>query len=183
MDWFLFSQSNRRTMEKWFDKKFELGLDDSQSKDLLNKLSEAPTKIENLIKNLPEKVLNKKPDGKWSIKENIGHLIDLEELHSTRVDDFIEGKEILRPADLQNKKTNEADHNNIRIDQLLTELKKARKDFISRFKALDKENLNRKAIHPRLNQDMRPVDMAYFVTEHDTHHINTIKELIERFSL
>jgi uncharacterized damage-inducible protein DinB len=182
MDWFLFSQNNRRTMEKWFDKKFELGLDDSQFKDLLNKLSETPTKIENLIKNIPEEILNTKPDGKWSIKENIGHLIDLEELHSDRIDDFIEGKEILRSADLQNKKTDEANHNNTSTDKLLTELKKARKYFISRFKALDKEVLNRKAIHPRLNQDMRPVDMAYFVAEHDAHHISTVQELIGKIS-
>ena len=183
MDWFLFSQSNTRTMEKWFDKKFKLGLDDSQFNDLLNKLSETPTKIENLIKNIPEELLNKKPDGKWSIKENIGHLIDLEELHSARIDDFIEGKEILRSADLQNKKTNEANHNNTNTDKLLTELKKARKDFVSRLRNLDKEVLNKKSIHPRLNQEMRPVDMAYFVVEHDTHHINTIKELIGKLSL
>ena len=171
-----------RVMEKWFDKKFDLGLVDSKYKELLNRLSETPAKIEELIKNIPEETLNKKPDGKWSIKENIGHLIDLEELHSARINDFIEGKETLRSADLQNKKTDEANHNNKHPDQLLAELKEVRKDFVSRLSNLDKEVLNRKAIHPRLKQAMRPVDMAYFVAEHDAHHINTIKELIKYYS-
>lgn len=169
-------------MQKWFEKKFNLGLNDDEMKPVLERLEDTPGKLEELVKNLPEEKLINKPDNKWSIKENIGHLIDLEELHSARIDDFINGKELLRQADLQNKKTDRADHNSKNIDQLLHEFKAVRKDFIARLISLDKKTLNRKATHPRLNQAMRPVDMAYFVAEHDDHHINTIKKLIEKFS-
>ena len=164
--------------EKWFDRKFKLDLPDDKLKQVLKRLAETPGRIRNSVKNVPEELLNKKPGGKWSIKENIGHLVDLEELHTGRIDDFIEGKKILRPADPQNKKTEIANHNNKTIDQLINELKYVREDFIKRFKSLNAEILNRKSVHPRLNQQMRPVDMAYFVAEHDDNHIEIIKEII-----
>jgi len=167
-------------MQKWFEKKFDLSLPDSKLNELLERLAATPGEIEEMIKNIPEDVLNKKHGGKWSIKENIGHLIDLEELHSARIDDFIDGKETLRSADLQNKKTNEADHNVKNINELINDFRKVRKDFASRLNSLSKEVLNRQSVHPRLKQAMRPVDMAYFVAEHDDHHINTIKDLIEK---
>ena len=164
--------------ENWFDRKFKLDLSDDKLKQVLKRLAETPGRIRNSVRNIPEELLNKKSGGKWSIKENIGHLVDLEELHSGRIDDFIDGKKILRPADIQNKKTDNANHNNKSVDYLIKELIKVREEFLRRFKSLNAEILNRKSVHPRLNQQMRPVDMAYFVAEHDENHIETIKEII-----
>ena len=167
-------------MEKWFDKKFELGLDDNKQKGLLEKLDNAPGKIENLVKDLSEDILNNKPDGKWSIKENIGHLIELEALHSVRIDDFIANKEMLSLADLQNKKTDEADYNKKSIAEIINNFKNVRNNFVGKLNSLSKDVIKRKSIHPRLKQEMRPVDMVYFVAEHDDHHIKTITNLIEK---
>ena len=164
--------------EKWFDRKFKLDLPDDRLAQVLERLAKTPGRIRELVKNIPDELLNKKPDGKWSIKENIGHLVDLEEMHTGRIDDFIEGKKILRPADPKNKKTDNANHNSKSVDSLIKELIKVREDFLKRFKSLNAEILNRKSVHPRLNQQMRPVDMAYFVAEHDDNHIETIKEII-----
>ena len=63
--------------QKWFERKFELDLDDGKLNSVLERLAKTLVKIEELIKNLPEEILNRKPEGKWSIKENIGHLSDL----------------------------------------------------------------------------------------------------------
>jgi hypothetical protein len=120
--------------------------------------------------------------GNWSIKENIGHLNDLEELHSGRIDDFIEGKEKLRSADMTNKRTYQASHNKKSIKTILSEFKNARKLFVNRMNGLDEFVVNRSSVHPRLNQPMRPIDMAKFVLEHDKHHLQTIKEMIEKLS-
>ncbi len=38
------------------------------------------------------------------------------------------------------------------------------------------------ALHPRLNQPMRVIDLAQFVAEHDDHHIQTINELINKLN-
>jgi uncharacterized damage-inducible protein DinB len=164
--------------QKWFDKKFQFDLSEDHYGSVLKKLRETPENIAQLVAHFPEEVLTKRIENRWSIKENIGHLIDLEALHNGRIDDFIAGKEILRPADVKNKKTNEANHNSKKITDLVNELKVAREEFVKRMKHLDEKTLSRISMHPRLNQPMRPIDMAQFVLEHDEHHIETIKELI-----
>jgi len=164
--------------QKWFDKKFQFDLSEDHYGSVLKKLRETPDNIAQLVSPLPEEVLTKRIENRWSIKENIGHLIDLEELHDVRIDDFLAGKERLRPADLNNRKTDEANHNSKKITDLVNELKVAREDFVKRMKHLDEKTLSRSGIHPRLNQPMRPIAMAQFVLEHDEHHIQTIKELI-----
>jgi hypothetical protein len=168
--------------KKWFDKKFQFDLTPNKYSPLLKKLSETPRTISQLVSSLDEKVLIKRVDNRWSIKENVGHLIDLEELHDGRIDDFIAGKEILRPADLNNQKTNEAKHNSKNIKDLTAQFKNVRENFVKRMKSLDVKILSSSSIHPRLKQPMRPLDMAQFVLEHDEHHIQTIKELIKQLS-
>ena len=165
--------------QKWFDKKFRFELSQDNYDLILNRLKENPDKISLLVSALPMEVLTKKVDNRWSIQENVGHLIDLEELHDGRIDDFIAGKEILRPADLNNRKTEEANHNNKNISELLVRLKMVRENFIKRMKHLDAKVQSKSSIHPRLKQPMRPIDMAQFVLEHDEHHIETIKDLIK----
>jgi len=166
---------------KWIDKKFTYSLNQNKYKDILSKLNETPCRIAKLVNHISSELLAKKNDEKWSVKENIGHLIDLEELHSGRIDDFITGKKTLRPADLTNKKTYDAGYNRKDINYLITELKRARQHFVKRLSELDKATLNKSSIHPRLNRPMRPIDMAQFVLEHDEHHIETINEIIEKF--
>ena len=170
------------TKQKWFDKKFQFDLAQDHYGSVLKKLRENPEKISQLVSNLSELILTERLHNKWSIQENIGHLIDLEDLHDGRIDDFIAGKEKLRPADLNNKKTEEANHNNKRITDLISQFKVLRENFVKRMKRLDEKVLTRNSIHPRLNQPMRPIDMAQFILEHDEHHIETIEELIKRFS-
>jgi len=166
--------------QKWFDKKFQFELSHNEYELILSRLNENPELISNLVSLLPVAILTKKVDNGWSIQENVGHFIDLEELHTGRIDDFTAGKETLRPADLNNKKTDEANHNNENINDLLKKLKSAREDFVSKMKNLDAKILKRSSIHPRLNQPMRPIDMAQFVLEHDERHIETIKELMKK---
>lgn len=167
---------------KWIERKFELNLPQDEFISVLRRLSETPGKIEKLIHLQEPGILTKKDGDSWSIQMHIGHLIDLEELHDGRINDFIEKKEVLRAADMRNKKTEDANHNQKDIEDLIVKLKEARKNFVNRFKELDDEVLTHVSIHPRLDQSMRPVDMAYFVAEHDEHHINSMIDLLKKFS-
>lgn len=164
--------------QKWFDKKFKFKLPQDNFYTVLDKLSENPEKISRLVSSLPEEILTKTIENRWSIKENVGHLIDLEEVHEGRIDDFLAGKDILRAADMNNTKTKEANHNSKKMADLIEQFKSVRENFLKRMKNLDAKILLRSAKHPRLNQLMRPIDMAQFVLEHDEHHIQTIKEII-----
>jgi len=166
--------------QKWFDKKFQFKLSQDNYDLILNRLKGNPDKIAQTVSSLNKNILTKKVDGHWSIQENVGHLIDLEELHDGRIDDFIAGKEILRPADLNNGKTDKANHNDKNINDLLIQLKIVRENFVNRMKNLDAKILSRSSIHPRLKQPMKPINMAQFVLEHDEHHIQTIIEIISK---
>ena len=166
------------TKELWTNKKFTFTLENSELESILNRLREAPLKITRIVNGVSEEILNNKPKGKWSVKENIGHLIDLEELHYKRIDDFLENRHVLHAADMRNKKTDAAHHNKKEINQLLNEFKKVREVFINRIEKLDAEVLERTSLHPRLNQPMRVIDLAQFVSEHDDHHIETIREIV-----
>jgi len=115
---------------------------------------------------------------KWSIKENIGHLLDLEELHEGRIDDFIGRKEVLRAADMSNARTYAASHNNTSTQELLKQFGIRRALFVKRLRELDDETQQYKSLHPRLREMMRPVDMAFFTAEHDDHHLASIREII-----
>jgi hypothetical protein len=45
--------------------------------------------------------------------------------------------------------------------------------------SLTDEQLERAALHPRLKTPMRIVDLAYFVAEHDDHHLARVRELMQ----
>ena len=167
---------------KWFDRKFEFELLQNDFSKVLNRLKDTPERIEQLIYSVSPGILTKRTGDSWSIQEHIGHIIDLEDLHEGRIDDFISKARELRGADLKNKKTHEADHNENEITKLLQELRTARERLIKRFEGLDDNILSHVSIHPRLNQPMRPIDMAQFVAEHDDHHINAIIDLSEQLS-
>ena len=167
---------------KWFEKKFEFDLSQDEFSSILNRLRETPDKIEQLVFSVSPEILTKRINETWSIQEHIGHIIDLEELHDGRIDDFINKTKELRAADLTNKKTHEASHNQKEIVKLLQELRATRNNLIDRLGGLEDSVLSNVSIHPRLNQPMRPIDMAQFVAEHDDHHINSIIDLSEQLS-
>ena len=135
--------------------------------------------LEATIKIIPEEQLIIKKEGKWSVKEVIGHLYDLEELWYGRVDDFLAHREVLRAADLKNTKTHEAKHNSRTVEALLNQFISERKKLIDRVKNIDEATASIVALHPRLQTPMRLIDSLFFVAEHDDHELAKIRSLIE----
>jgi hypothetical protein len=165
---------------KWIDRKFEFNQPIGMFPMTLDRLRGTVLRLNNYTANQSKEALTKKADGKWSVQEHIGHLLDLEDIHEGRIDDFLAGKETLRAADMQNKKTTEANYNNADVKDIIGRFEKVRNAFIKRLEGLDETVLNRKALHPRLNMQMRPVDIALFVAEHDDQHLATIYSLLSR---
>jgi hypothetical protein len=111
------------------------------------------------------------------MQENAGHLLDLESLVAQRVDVYLAGNETLHAADMSNRKTYEASHNEVPVNSILTAFRTARHDLVDRLEDLDDEIFVRSALHPRLNVQMRLVDMLFFQAEHDDYHLARISEL------
>ena len=90
---------------------------------------------------------------------------------------FLLQKEYLRPADLENKKTDLAEHNSKSLEDILDEFTNYRTKTLARLKNLNETEVFRYALHPRLKKPMRTMDLFQFVAEHDDHHLARISEL------
>lgn len=161
----------------WFERKFTFDFPAEIHPNLRSRLRGAPGRLEEETRGLEPGVLTRRTEEKWSIQENAGHLLDLEPLWLARIDDFLNGAATLSPADLTNRRTQEARHNEARLRDILEEFRKTRMKFLARLDRLSSEDFGRTALHPRLKQPMRLVDHLFFVAEHDDHHIARIREL------
>ena len=162
----------------WIERKFEFNFPVGLFPVIVERLCGTLLQLEAMIKNIPDEKLSIKKDGKWSIKEVVGHLFDLEELWNGRIDDFLEHKETLRAADISNARTKAAGHNSKPIGELLRQFFKARIRLIDRVKDFDEASAALTALHPRLQTPMRLIDSLFFVAEHDDHELTKIRQLI-----
>src|SRR5688572_10091022 len=109
--------------------------------------------------------------GKWSVKEQLGHLSDLHALDVRRVEQFLGGAAVLTAGDLSNRRTEDAGHGETPIAQLLDRLDQQRRSLTLMLERLTETELGASAIHPRLRIPMRLIDWAQFVADHDDHHL------------
>ncbi len=96
----------------------------------------------------------------------------------SRVTDYAEGKNELTAADLQNRRTHDAHHNESPLEQILSGFRAARSLLLSRVEDLDAAVFAHALVHPRLGTPMRLMDHLYFVAEHDDHHLAEIWGLL-----
>lgn len=65
---------------EWFNRTFPAIEDNGNLPSIIERLSGTPARAEERVSRLSRDQLVRKPDGKWSIQEQIGHLSDLEPL-------------------------------------------------------------------------------------------------------
>lgn len=159
---------------KWFDRKFDFSFGVEEFNGLIQRLGNSPFKLSDLVADMPVEIQSIKIESKWSIKENIGHLIVLEPLWRARVLDIKEQREVMSPADLSNTLTNDSDFNSTELEKLLRDFESERGKTLELLSSLLPYDLTKTSMHPRLSQPMRVVDLMYFVAEHDQHHFDTI---------
>lgn len=163
----------------WFERRFAFGDDASLFPCVLERLRGTPARLRDRLAGLSRDVLTgRAPDGSWSIQENVGHLQDLEPLWLGRVEDVLEGREVLREADLTNARTHGADHDARPTEEVLEGFTGERGRFVAALEALDDAQVVASALHPRLRKPMRLLDLALFVAEHDDHHLARITAIL-----
>jgi uncharacterized damage-inducible protein DinB len=163
----------------WFERKFDFTFPVDQYPNLCVRLRGTPARLEEMVRGADRDVLTgRSKQVEWSAQEHAGHLLDLESLWMARVEDYLNGAPQLTVADLSNRKTFEAQHNQRAIDEILAEFRGARSQLVSRVENVDPSIFGRAIPHPRLNIPMRLVDHLYFVAEHDDHHLAHILERI-----
>jgi uncharacterized damage-inducible protein DinB len=168
----------RMARRQWFERKFDFSFPVELYPEIMERLRGTPARIEERVKDLPPALLTRREGDRWSIQENIGHLLDLDELFAGRFEDFGRGSEKLRAADLLNQKTHQAQHNGQPLEGILREFRRGRLALVGRLESAPPDYFRRTALHPRLDSPMRVTDLLYFVAEHDDHHLARISEIL-----
>lgn len=167
---------------QWIERTFSFDFPAEKMPDLIERQRGTPARLEDRVIGLSRSALTGSDGRGWSIQQNIGHLIDVEHLPLKRIDEILNGAAELTAADMSNRRTNEAGHNAADIGDLLAEFRRERARLVARFEAIAEKDWGRSAIHPRIKQPMRIVDIVYFNSEHDDYHLARISELIRKLT-
>ncbi len=166
---------------KWLDRKFDFTQPAGLMPVNLERMLGSVVRVGKLFHECSDDELSCRHSNQWSIKENIGHLIVVEELHETRLNQILNGETALVAADMSNKKSIAADYNSRNAQDIYEEFRITRSGFVEKLGILGEEQVLLSAHHPRLNQPMRIIDIAYFTAEHDDHHFAMIKEIRKQY--
>jgi hypothetical protein len=159
---------------EWFERQFTFGMPIGLLPFHLERLGGTISRIEKKVANIPDGILSNKLDGKWSIKENIAHLAEVDEIALKRIDEMRYGISPMTPAVIQPGK----DYNAQPISEVIQYFKTNRKNNLEKYKALSEDDLQKSSLHPRLKVMMNPVDLAWFDAEHDDHHLVRVNEIL-----
>ena len=162
----------------WVERKFEFNFPVGLYPIIIQRLQSTNPALRSLVEKIPDEKLSTRPEGKWSAKEVVGHLYDVEDLWNGRVDDFLSHADTLRAADMTNAKTTNARHNEQGIAELLEKFATARNKLIARVGNFDEQTASLVSLHPRLKTPMRLIDSLFFIVEHVDHELTKISQLI-----
>jgi hypothetical protein len=160
----------------WFERKFNFGLPEGMLAFYLERLEGTLARIKDKTSSVPERLLSEKFDGKWSIKQNIGHLAEVDEIALKRIDEIVGGAEVMSPAVFEPR----LDYNAQPLHEVVALFEKNRHANLLAYKMLGENDLLKKCMHPRLKVAMSVIDLAWFDAEHDDHHLVRISEILNR---
>ncbi|HTF21311.1 MAG TPA: DinB family protein [Chryseolinea sp.] len=159
----------------WFERTFTFGFPTSMLPFLLERLDGTIIRVQQKIDGIPEEHLGFRMDDKWSIKENIGHLLEVDVISGKRIGEIAAGQAMLSRADVQTA----GHYNEMSIRAIVAEFTTGRQTNIRRLLALSEKELAMTSLHPRLKVPMSPVDLAWFDAEHDDHHLVRINQIVK----
>lgn len=164
---------------EWFERKFQFGISAEMLPFCIERLEGTIARLEKKVEGHADRILSYQPQGKWSIKQHIGHLAEVDEVALQRIDEMLSGISPMKPAVFEPRQ----DYNRQPADQVLEYFRRSRIKNLNRYKTLSEADCARTSLHPRLKQMMNPVDLAFFDAEHDDHHLVKIREIQEAFTV
>jgi len=133
--------------------------------------------IKELIKNLDEEFINRRPEtGKWSIQENLVHIVSYHKVFLMRVNKIINSD---NPYFDRYKSDGDADFKKLQkliSGELFTHLEEERKKITDFIFKLNKSELQKPGTHQKFGV-MNVVEWIEFFLLHEAHHIYTIFKL------
>ena len=113
-------------------------------------------------------------DGKWTIRQVIGHMSDAERVFQYRALRFARGDETPVPGFDENSYVDNAPFPRVSLTDLINEFEHIRRSTIYLFNALDEQQLSRRGTANDAGISVRAI--AYIIAGHETHHSQILRE-------
>ena len=125
----------------------------------------------------PERETYRYAEGKWSIREIVGHLIDAERVFGYRAFCIARGEKQNLPGFEQNDYILTAPYDRIELEDLLSELRLVRLSNIAMLRNLDEESWMR--IGTANDNQVSVRALAFIMAGHARHHMGVLRERYE----
>jgi uncharacterized damage-inducible protein DinB len=133
--------------------------------------------IRELIRNLDEEFINRRSEsGKWSIQENLVHIVSYHQVFLSRLEDINKSDNPYFDRYKTGDDPSFIKWQNIKTEELLVNLDKERKKVIDVIFQFNEEDLQKKGTHQKFGV-MNVVEWIEFFLLHEAHHIYTIFKL------
>ncbi len=113
-------------------------------------------------------------DGKWTVKEVLGHIIDTERIMAYRALAFARNENQPLPGFEQDDYVAKSNFNKRSLDDLINEFKIVRESNIILFKSFDEEILNRRGTASE--SEITVLALIYIIAGHEKHHMKFLRE-------
>ena len=143
--------------------------------DPFRNLANQYQEIQSILQSLPEEEANYAySEGKWTVKEVLGHLIDTERIMSYRALCISRKEKQSLPGFEQDDYVKEANFKERTITNLLDDYRTVRKSTINLFKNFSESMLNQRGIAN--GEEVTVLALLYIITGHEMHHLKILKE-------
>ena len=143
--------------------------------DIIEVLKDQIKLSEVFLRNLTEEYGNYSyEEGKWTVNEVLGHVIDTERIMAYRALAFARNEEQPLPGFEQDDYVIESNFNERKLDNLVNEFIAVRESNIILFKSFDKDILKRKGTAS--DNEISVIALIYIIAGHEKHHLRILKE-------
>ena len=150
-------------------------IDQVNETDVMSVLRSEVDDLDVLLNRLPaEKETYAYAEGKWTIRQVIGHLIDGERVFGYRAFCIARGEQQNLPGFEQDDYLQTAPYHHIELEDLLSEMRLVRLSNIAMFRTLDEEAWNRTGTANNNSITVRA--LAFIMAGHLRHHMKVLRE-------
>jgi uncharacterized damage-inducible protein DinB len=150
-------------------------IDQVTSENVIQALIKQGQKTYALIQQLTDEETDYRyADGKWSVREVIGHIIDTERIMAYRALCISRGEAAPLPGFDQDDYVDNANFSERSLQSLSTEYDALRNANISLFNSFDENQIMRTGTASGFTTSVRA--LAYIIAGHEKHHLNILEE-------
>ena len=143
--------------------------------DLLTIMTKQTYIMNNWLASVPDKIQNHRyAEGKWMLKEVIGHLCDTERILTYRALRFSRNDSTPLPAFDENAFMMGSNYRSRELKDIIEEWQSIRTATISFFSSLDEEMADRTGVANGVEVSARI--LLYFILMHEKHHLQVMKD-------